>query len=79
MAKGKTKTMLIKLISTAGTGFFYTTTKNPRNITRKLSLKKVRSRFLDKFTVIFLICLILYIQYDPVVQQHVVFNESKMK
>jgi large subunit ribosomal protein L33 len=79
MAKGKTKTMLIKLISTAGTGFFYTTTKNPRNITRKLSLKKVCSRFLDEFTVIFLICLILFIQYDPVVQQHVVFNESKMK
>eukprot|EP01032_Pedospumella_encystans_P028604 gene28604-32306_t len=38
--KGKVKTILIKLVSTAGTGFFYTTTKNPRNVTRKLALKK---------------------------------------
>jgi large subunit ribosomal protein L33 len=41
MAKGKSKTIAIKLISTALTGFFYTTTKNPRNITRKLSFRKV--------------------------------------
>lgn len=38
---GKAKNILIKLVSTASTGFFYTTTKNPRNVTRKLSLKKV--------------------------------------
>eukprot|EP01038_Epipyxis_sp_PR26KG_P006818 gene6818-9334_t len=57
MAKGKVKTMAIKLISTAGTGFFYVTTKNPRNTARKLSLKK----------------------YDPIVRQHVIFNESKIK
>ncbi|KAJ1417676.1 ribosomal protein L33-domain-containing protein [Ochromonadaceae sp. CCMP2298] len=55
--KSKIKTTLIKLVSTAGTGYFYTTTKNPRNITRKLALKK----------------------YDPVVRQHVIFTESKMK
>lgn len=41
MAKGKVKSMAIKLLSTAGTGFFYITTKNPRNVLRKLSLKKV--------------------------------------
>lgn len=41
MAKGKTKSMAIKLLSTAATGFFYVTTKNPRTTTRKLSLKKV--------------------------------------
>lgn len=41
MAKGKIKTMAIKLLSTAGTGFFYVTTKNPRNVPKKLSLKKV--------------------------------------
>eukprot|EP01039_Chlorochromonas_danica_P005122 gene5122-5628_t len=57
MAKGKVKTMAIKLISTASTGFFYVTTKNPKNVTRKLSLKK----------------------YDPVVRQHVLFTEHKMK
>eukprot|EP01036_Dinobryon_divergens_P028404 gene28404-37341_t len=55
--KGKVKTLAIKLLSTAGTGFFYVTTKNPRNVTRKLSLKK----------------------YDPVVRQHVIFNETKLK
>jgi large subunit ribosomal protein L33 len=42
MAKGKAKTIAIKLVSTAGTGFFYATTKNPRNVPAKLSLKKVR-------------------------------------
>ncbi len=41
MAKGKAKNIAIKLLSTAGTGFFYVTTKNPRNITQKLSFRKV--------------------------------------
>lgn len=41
MAKGKLKTVAIKLISSAGTGFFYVTTKNPRNVQHKLALKKV--------------------------------------
>jgi large subunit ribosomal protein L33 len=57
MAKGKVKTLAIKLVSTAGTGFFYVSTKNPKNVTHKLALKK----------------------YDPIVRQHVVFNESKIK
>lgn len=30
----------IKLVSTAGTGYFYTTTKNKRLATEKLRLKK---------------------------------------
>lgn len=30
----------IKLVSSAGTGFFYTTTKNKKNTTGKLKLKK---------------------------------------
>ncbi|MFZ0426927.1 MAG: 50S ribosomal protein L33 [Acidobacteriota bacterium] len=30
----------IKLVSTAKTGFFYTTTKNKRNTTKKLEIKK---------------------------------------
>jgi large subunit ribosomal protein L33 len=30
----------IKLVSTAGTGYYYTTTKNKRNVTEKLELKK---------------------------------------
>ncbi len=30
----------IKLVSTAGTGYFYTTFKNPRNDREDLSLKK---------------------------------------
>jgi large subunit ribosomal protein L33 len=30
----------IRLVSTANTGYFYVTKKNPRNITEKLVLKK---------------------------------------
>jgi len=33
-------TIKIRLNSTAGTGFFYVTKKNPRNITEKLVMKK---------------------------------------
>ena len=47
----------IKLISTANSGHYYTTTKNRKNITGKLELKK----------------------YDPVVRQHVLYKESKIK
>jgi large subunit ribosomal protein L33 len=39
MAKGKGKSILIKLLSAAGTGFFYVASKNPRN-TAKLQLRK---------------------------------------
>ena len=41
MAKGKTKSLAIKLISAAGTGFFYVTKKNPKNTPHKLALRKV--------------------------------------
>ncbi|HMX52590.1 MAG TPA: 50S ribosomal protein L33 [Plasticicumulans sp.] len=47
----------IKLVSTAGTGHFYTTTKNKRTMPGKLELKK----------------------FDPVVRQHVLFKEAKIK
>jgi large subunit ribosomal protein L33 len=36
----KSSTVLIKLISSADTGFFYVTKKNPRTKTTKLELKK---------------------------------------
>jgi len=36
----KPVTQKIKLISTAGTGFFYVTKKNPRTRTEKLVFKK---------------------------------------
>ncbi|MEO0730345.1 MAG: 50S ribosomal protein L33 [Pseudomonadota bacterium] len=36
----KPVTQKIKLISTAGTGFFYVTKKNPRNSTEKFVFKK---------------------------------------
>ena len=36
----KPATILIKLVSTAETGFYYVTKKNPRNITEKLQLRK---------------------------------------
>ena len=56
MAAGKRKSILIKLVSAAGTGFFYTTRKNPRNLPHKLAFRK----------------------YDPVVRQHVLFQEAKI-
>ena len=36
----KSVTQKIKLLSTAGTGFFYVTKKNPRTSTEKLSFRK---------------------------------------
>jgi large subunit ribosomal protein L33 len=36
----KSNTVLIKLVSTADTGYFYVTKKNPRTKTEKLQLKK---------------------------------------
>ena len=42
MAKGKT--ILIKLESSAGTGYFYVRKKNPRTLTEKLELKKYDPR-----------------------------------
>ncbi len=36
----KPATMQIKMVSTADTGFFYVTRKNPRNLTEKLTMKK---------------------------------------
>jgi large subunit ribosomal protein L33 len=38
MAKGPVVT--IKLLSSAGTGYYYVTKKNPRNMTEKLEMKK---------------------------------------
>ncbi len=36
----KPNSILIKLVSTADTGFYYVTTKNPRNLTEKMELRK---------------------------------------
>ncbi|MFM8442324.1 MAG: 50S ribosomal protein L33 [Methylococcus sp.] len=47
----------IKLISSAGTGHFYTTTKNKKNMPEKMEIKK----------------------FDPVVRQHVMYKEGKIK
>ena len=47
----------IKLESSAGTGHFYTTTKNKRTMPGKMEIKK----------------------FDPVVRQHVLYKEAKIK
>jgi len=47
----------IKLVSSAGTGHFYTTDKNKKTTPHKLEFKK----------------------YDPVVRQHVMYKEAKIK
>ena len=36
----KSATILIKLESTAGTGYYYVTKKNPRNQTEKMEFRK---------------------------------------
>ena len=40
MARGKGRTVPIKLLSSAGTGFFYVTKKNQRNMTEKMVKRK---------------------------------------
>ena len=47
----------IKMVSSAGTGHFYTRTKNKRTHPDKMERKK----------------------YDPVVRQHVMYKEAKIK
>ena len=36
----KANTILVKLVSTADTGFYYVTKKNPRNQTEKMEFRK---------------------------------------
>jgi len=36
----KPNSILVKLVSTADTGYYYVTKKNPRNITEKLEFRK---------------------------------------
>ncbi|CAK0760012.1 50S ribosomal subunit protein L33 [uncultured Gammaproteobacteria bacterium] len=40
----KKNTVLIKLVSTADTGFFYVTQKNPKKTTEKLEFRKYDPR-----------------------------------
>jgi large subunit ribosomal protein L33 len=40
----KKATILVKLVSTAGTGFFYVKKRNPRKQTEKLAFKKYDPR-----------------------------------
>ena len=54
MARKKGAVMAIKLLSTAGTGFFYATKKNVKNVPEKLQLMKVRN--VDIFSVVCLLC-----------------------
>lgn len=57
MAKSKGGREKIRLVSSAGTGHFYTTEKNKRNMPEKFEIKK----------------------FDPVVRQHVMYKEAKIK
>jgi large subunit ribosomal protein L33 len=66
----KSTRIKIKLVSEAGTGFYYTTTKNPRNSTEKLRLRKFDPRALIDETA------------DSATGQrgkHVWFKEAKIK
>ena len=40
MSKKRNKNLLVKLVSTAGTGYFLVKKRNPKTVTEKLSFKK---------------------------------------
>lgn len=40
MSKKKGKNLLVKLVSTAGTGYYLVKKRNPKTLTEKLSFKK---------------------------------------
>ena len=44
MAKKKVGTIIVRLVSTAGTGFFYTTKRNTKSVQRKLEFVKYDPR-----------------------------------
>lgn len=44
MAKKAAATVLVKLLSSAGTGYFYVAKKNPRKLPGKLEFKKYDPR-----------------------------------
>lgn len=44
MAKAKAATVLVKLLSSAGTGYFYVKKKNPRVLVQKLAFMKYDPR-----------------------------------
>ena len=75
----------IRLVSTAGTGYFYTTTKNKRTMPEKMEIKKfdpkIRQHVIfkeaknkrtmpEKMEIK---------KFDPKIRQHVIFKEAKIK
>jgi len=44
VSKKKSKGLLVKLVSTAGTGYFLVKKRNPKTLTEKLSFKKYDPR-----------------------------------
>lgn len=59
----------IKLVSSANTGHFYTTTKNKKNVSDKQK-KNPSKKTSDKLELS---------KYDPVVRKHVMYKEAKIK
>jgi large subunit ribosomal protein L33 len=57
IVKGSIMRDKIKLVSSAGTGHYYTTSKNKKTMPDKMEIKK----------------------FDPVVRQHVMYKEAKIK
>lgn len=85
----KVKSIIIKMVSSAGTGYFYAAKKNPTNIQHKLAFMKVRAardctgysssaNFSHRPERDNILSSPMCLQYDPVVRQHVLFTESKM-
>jgi ribosomal protein L33 len=88
----KVKSIIIKLVSSAGTGYFYATRKNPTTIQHKLAFMKVSARAhgARRHAHRHRPCAAaisrptraaspsLGLQFDPIVRQHVLFTEAKM-
>lgn len=55
---------IIKLVSTAGTGYFYTTTRNKRITTESKNVVNGKLQLM---------------KFDPKVRKHVIFKEEKIK
>ncbi len=67
----KASAAIVKMVSTANTGFFYTTRKSRQVVSSLLERRAdAGRRLLGKK--------LLLNKYDPVVQKHVLFKEEKI-
>jgi len=86
MAKGKVGALLIKMLSTAGTGYFYVKARRPAPTGSPAascsSCRRARAhqpRPAQKKNPKKLATKLEFMKYDPRVMRHVLFQETKLK